>query len=99
MKRIDINEALKLSEPQENAPTVNEAPSRIDYRSQAGYIIASDAKRAEINKALNNGEPLEDVLLLALECISIMIGDQNHFYNVNREKIRRNYKTNKEGVF
>lgn len=54
---------------------------------QCEYIKRSSLKRSEINKAINEGINDREVLLLALETISIMIDDNLFFYRINRDKL------------
>lgn len=58
------------------------------WRTQAEFIAKTSTQRSAINKAIESNEPLEDVLLLAIECIATMTGDQR-FLTVNKEKIAR----------
>lgn len=51
----------------------------------AENIRVSEIKRQEISKMIGK-EPIEDTLLKALECISLMTGDKV-FFEVNKEKI------------
>lgn len=51
------------------------------------YIIKSDGYRCEINKAINNKESIEDILLKALECIAFLTDDKV-FYNANKSNLQ-----------
>jgi hypothetical protein len=106
MERINLREALNLSEKSAPQPPKNkESIKKYNaigkqptseqqgetwnvWRTQADFIYKSGTQRSTINKAIQNGEPLEDVLLLALECIATMTGEQL-FYTANKEKLKQ----------
>lgn len=61
------------------------------WKTQAQFISRLDTQRAEINKAIEAGAPLEDILLKTIECIAIMTGDQV-FLTMNIGKIKNRGK-------
>lgn len=54
-----------------------------DNRRKAGTL------KGEINKAINAGEDITEILLKALECISLMTGEKL-FYDINQKKLKKN---------
>lgn len=51
------------------------------------FIKLSELKRSQINKAVIEGVSDRELLLLALETISIMIDDNLFFYRSNKDKL------------
>lgn len=64
---------------------------RLAYAEYQDHILKSGTLRSDINKGINAGKDMKQILLQAIECISCMTGD-SLFYQSNREKIERNYK-------
>lgn len=64
---------------------------RLAYAEYQDHIRKSGTLRSDINKGINAGKNMREILLQAIECISCMTGD-SLFYQSNREKIERNYK-------
>lgn len=90
MKKINYREALELDEPtpKATAPAKEAPPEWNQYRTQAEFINRTSTQRSAINKAIADGAPVDDVLLLALECIATMTGDKVFLYE-NKKKLRR----------
>lgn len=58
------------------------------WRTQGQFTNRLSTQKSEINKAIEAGAPLEDILLKALECIAVMTGEQL-FFTANKEKLKR----------
>ena len=56
------------------------------YKEISENIRKSERLRADISKGIKNNEPIDDLLLIALECISLMTGD-NTWYKQNIEHL------------
>lgn len=56
------------------------------YKEQQQNILKAGQLRSRINKATAAGDPPEELLLMALECISLMTGDPL-FYKTNKAKL------------
>lgn len=67
-----------------------EARYREVYSAYQEAIRRSEGLRAEITKGILQGEAVYNLLLKAIECISLMTGE-TLFYNQNREQIKAIY--------
>ncbi len=84
------------SRPGRQPATEQEGETWNVWRTQGEFINRLTTQRSAINKAIQNGEPLEDVLLLALECIATMTGDKL-FFTANKEKLK--HRADSENFF
>lgn len=56
------------------------------FKEMSDNIKKSEELRIIINKKISNNEPIEDILIDSLKCISLMIGSDT-FYNQNKKKL------------
>lgn len=56
-------------------------------KAKQHYIKESELYRSSITKAITNKEPIEEILLNALKCISVLTSD-NVFYTVNERNLK-----------
>lgn len=81
-----VNQSMDLTA--ERFADVQEREDKSNIWSQvAGNIKKSEQLRGQINKALHDGQPANQVLAMALECIGLMTGDMV-FYRQNIERLR-----------
>lgn len=57
------------------------------YNEIGENIIKSERLRAELTKGAKDHKPIDDLLLIALECISLMTGDKT-WYKQNIEHLQ-----------
>lgn len=81
--REEVKEAHK---PILTASMELESKSRVLYKELAANINKSEKLRIKLSKDIKNNEPIDDLLLIALECISLMTGD-NTWYKQNIEHL------------
>ena len=58
------------------------------YVDQQGNVLKSERLRSEINKDISAAKDPYNILLKAIECISLMTGDML-FYTNNKDKLRK----------
>jgi hypothetical protein len=85
-------ESIKETQSDQDKPILT-ASIKIDsknrelYFKMANSINKSERLRGELTKGIKDHKPVDDLLLIALECISLMIDDKT-FYNQNIENLK-----------
>ena len=87
-KRQENAQAIQNDQKQRQPATEDDSAARNVWKIQAEFLNRLDTQRSAINKAIEAAEPLEDILLKALECIAIMSGDQL-FFTMNKAKLEK----------
>lgn len=72
-----------------------EEQQRAVYNEHQANISKAGQLRASINIDIKQGEETYNILLKALECISLMTGDKL-FYDANKERLQRLYRESGE---
>ena len=87
-KTIQEHQEEERNEPKPilTASIERERQSIERYNEIGENIKKSERLRAEITKGVRAGTPINDLLLIALECISLMTGDKT-WYKQTIEKI------------
>lgn len=76
----------KTHKPILTASIERERQSLERYKEIGENIIKSERLRAELTKGIRAETPIDDLLLMALECISLMTGDKT-WYKQNIEHL------------
>ena len=85
-------ESIKETQSDQDKPILA-ASIKIDSKNRELYfkmvdsINKSERLRVELTKGIKDNKPVDDLLLLALECISLMTGDKL-FYNQNMQNLK-----------
>lgn len=74
--QVDHKEDTKPSRAILTASIVREQESRARYNEIGENIKKSERLRAELTKGIKNNEPVDDLLIVSLKCISLMTGDE-----------------------
>ena len=84
---FSILDGLQATNQEDNTPS----DKRIYYKLEARQLAN------EITRGIQAGEALESLLLKAIECISLMTGD-NSFYEQNKNNLKDIYGINTESA-
>ena len=73
------------------------AQQRAVYAAYQDAIIKSETLRSEITKGIQTREDPIDILLKAIECISLITGDKV-FYALNEKNVKMTYRSDKSNA-